>query len=239
MRTTTLNTATDRTPGTTASGGEEALARCAATVTAFFAGIYDELRELEARVHQVCGTGVPVTAAAVSEAIWEPTREMLGRNPMLGGGFVAATGFLSDHRQYLAWWQGDNRHLLAQSVGPWTGDPVDYGRQEWFRVPERTGAPHVTGPYVDYVCSDEYVVTVTAPVVVEDRLAGLVGADILLEVFESLMLPAVRAAGATIVNNHDRVVVSGDPRLPAGRLVERTRYAVAVECVGTPLTVIG
>lgn len=216
-----------------------ALARCAETVSAFFAGIYDELRVLDARVVEVCASGAPVTAAAVSEAIWEPTREMLGRHPLLGGGFVAATGFLADHRQYLAWWQGDNRHLLAQSVGPWTGDPVDYGRQEWFRVPERTGAPHVAGPYVDYVCSDEYVLTTTAPVTVGGRMAGLVGADTLLEVFESLMLPAARDAGATIVNHHDRVVVSADPRLPAGRLVDRAAYAAAVECPGTPLTVIG
>lgn len=237
MNPTTLNPAPDRSRDGAVDA--DALARCAATVSSFFAGLYDELRVLEAAVVDVCAAGGSVTAAAVSEAIWEPTREMLGRHPLLGGGFVAATGFLADHRQYLAWWQGDNRHLLAQSVGPWTGDPVDYGRQEWFRVPERTGAPHVAGPYVDYVCSDEYVLTTTAPVIVGDRMAGLVGADILLEVFESLMLPAVRDAGATIVNHHDRVVVSADPRLPAGRLVDRRLSPVSAECAGTPLTVIG
>jgi hypothetical protein len=75
-------------------------------------------------------------------------------------------------------------------------------------------------------------------VVVDGRFAGVVGADTLLEVFESLMLPAAKEAGASVINHHDRVVVSSDPRVPTGRLVERTAYDVAVPCAGTPFTVV-
>jgi len=74
--------------------------------------------------------------------------------------------------------------------------------------------------------------------VVDGALAGVVGADTLLEVFESLLLPPVRDAGCTVVNHHDRVVVSADPRQPAGRLVDRSAYTVALACPGTPFTVM-
>ena len=70
------------------------------------------------------------------------------------------------------------------------------------------------------------------------ELAGVVGADTLLEVFESLMLPTLQEAGCTLINHHDRVVVSADPWRPAGRLVDRTAYATAVDCPGTPFTIV-
>lgn len=237
MRPTVLNPGTDRQPAGGASTDPAAIDRCAESVAGYFAGIHADLRGLQQCVLDVCAARGPVTADAVSRAALEPTRSMMARHPVLGGGFVAAPGFLADHHLYLAWWQGDNRQLLAQSAGP-TGEPVDYTRLEWFKVPARTGGPHVAGPYVDYVCSDEYLLTATSAVVVDGRFAGVVGADTLLEVFESLMLPAVKGAGATVINDNDRVVVSYDPRVPTGRLVDRAAYSRAVACSGTPFTVV-
>ena len=45
----------------------------------------------------------------------------------------------------------------------------DYTTLEWWRVPARTGTRHLTGPYVDYVCTDDYTVTITTPVTVDGR----------------------------------------------------------------------
>ena len=36
---------------------------------------------------------------------------------------------------------------------------------------------HLTGPYVDYVCTDDYTITITTPVRVAGRLVGVVGTD--------------------------------------------------------------
>lgn len=217
--------------------GTATLDHCAETVAAYFAAVGADLAVLRDRVLAERAAHGLLTAAKVADAIEADTRAMLAHHPLVGGGFVSAPGFLSDHHTYLAWWQGENRAPLTQS-GPWEEAPVDYTRQEWFRTPAATGEPHVAGPYVDYVCSDEYVMTATLPVTFDGQFAGVVGADTLLEVFERLLLPVVRAVNGTVINHHDRVVVAADPRLPAGRLVERASYATAVACAGTPFTVV-
>lgn len=214
-----------------------ALDRCADAVATYFAELREHFQVLRGRVVDVAERNGLVTADLVGDAIEEPTKAMLSDRPLLGGGFVAAPGFLSDHHLYLVWWQGDDRQLAAQS-GPWEEAPVDYTRQEWYRAAAASGEPHVAGPYVDYVCCDEYVLTATMPVVIGGTLAGVVGADTLLEVFESLMLPTLEESGCTLINHHDRVVVSADPRRPAGRLVERASYAASVPCAGTPFTIV-
>lgn len=214
------------------------LEACAEQVSEYFRAVFDEVAVLGERLAEVCAREI-VTAAEVNAVALPLTRDMLARHPLYGGGYVAAPGFLADHHLYLAWWQGDDRQLLAQSAVPSSGDPVDYSRLEWYRTPTTTGRSHVTGPFVDYVCSDEYILTATAPLVVDGRVVGVVGADTLLETFEKLMLPGVRAADATLVNHYRRVVVSSDPRVPTGRLVDADAYATAVPCGDLPLAVLG
>ena len=86
---------------------------------------------------------------------------------IIGAGFVASPGFISDAEWHLAWWLGH-----ANTFGVGSADPAlrrleaeedpssesfrDYTTLEWWRVPAATGAPHITGPYVDYLCTDDY-----------------------------------------------------------------------------------
>lgn len=163
---------------------------------------------------------------------------MLAASDIVGAGYVAARGALSDQALYLAWWQGEDQHLLAESGAPATGAPLDYTRHPWFRTPERTGLPHVTGPYVDFVCTDEYVITSTVPVVSHQRMVGVVGADTLVETFEGLMMPTLRAAGATVVNDLGRTVVSSDPHLATGCLLDLDGCREVVACKRLPLSVV-
>lgn len=210
---------------------------CAEQVTAYFTGVFDEVAQLQEQLAAVCAVE-GVGAADVTEVALPLTRDMLARHPLYGGGFVAAPGFLADRHLYLGWWQGDDQALLAQRAAPSTGDPFDYSRMEWYRTPVATGRRHITGPFVDYVCCDEYILTATAPVVINGRAAGVVGADTLLETFEALMLPVFRTAGATLVNHYRRVVISADPRIPAGRLIDVERRGIAIPCGDLPLTVL-
>lgn len=214
-----------------------AVVECAERISAYFTTVFEEISILQERLTAVVAR-TDVTAADVTDVALPLTEAMLARHPLYGGGFVAAPGFLADHHLYLAWWQGDDQQLLAKRAAPGSGDLFDYSRMEWYRTPVSTGRGHITGPFVDYVCSDEYILTATAPVMVGDAPAGVVGADTLLETFESLMLPAVSAADAILVNHYRRVVISADPRIPAGRLIDTDEYAVEVPCGELPLSVL-
>ena len=118
----------------------------------------------------------------------------------------------ADRELFLAWWQGEDLTLLAERGVPLGHHVFDYTRHEWFQTPLTTGERHVTGPYVDYVCTDEYVLTATVPVLVDGRMAGVAGADTRLETFEELMRSSL-TGDVVLVNGHDRCVVAADPLL--------------------------
>lgn len=208
----------------------------ASEVTELFEDLFVDIDSMRARLVSLFEAG-PVDSAAVSDAAHPIAHGLLARGVVLGSGFVAARGALTDHPLYLAWWQGESQQFLGQADAP-AGDPLDYTRREWFRVPEQTGVRHVTGPYVDYVCTDEYVCTSTMPVLVDGRMLGVVGADTLAETLENLLLDTLRDADATLVSESGRVVVSADPHLGAGTLVELGDYAEQIPCGTLPLTVV-
>jgi hypothetical protein len=80
--------------------------------------------------------------------------------------------------------------------------------------------------------------TSTAPVLSHGAMVGVVGADTLVERLEALLLPALRSADATLVNDQGRTVVSADPHLATGNLLDLTDYAEAVACRDLPLSVV-
>jgi hypothetical protein len=207
------------------------------SVTILFEELFAVLESLRERLVARFADGPPA-AASVVRLVEPHARELLRRPVVLGGGFVAARDALADRPLYLAWWQGESQQLLGQSEAPVSGDPLDYTRREWFRVPERTGRRHVTGPYVDYVCTDEYVVTSTAPVLVAGRMVGVVGVDTLVETLEETLLPVLGPAGATVVNDHGRVLASADHRLDAGTVLDLTACSKWAQCAALPLRVL-
>jgi len=167
----------------------------------------------------------PVVAALVS-----PELERDG-SLITGAGFVASPGYLSDAPWHLAWWlSGSNtfgagpdpklRRLEAVS-DPDSEQFRDYTTLEWWRVPARTGTRHLTGPYVDYLCTDDYTVTITTPVRAGGEIVGLVGTDLYVARLEQVLLPVIRESGhpCTLVNASGRIVASTDARRATGALL--------------------
>lgn len=162
--------------------------------------------------------------------------------PVYGAGFIAAIDLLSDAHSHLAWWQGaDHRKLVlaSQSVNK---EHIDYSELEWYRVPMQTFQPHVAGPYVDYLCSDEYTITIAVPALADGRFLGVAGLDLLVAAVERELTPRFAALNqqVTLVNGVGRVVVSTDPRVATGDSVRGTRLAelTRISCAGIALDVI-
>ncbi len=138
--------------------------------------------------------------------------------PIYGTGFVAALDSLADARSHLAWWQGAARTKLVLASQSVNKEHIDYSELEWYRVPLATGETHVAGPYVDYLCSDEYTITVAAPVMIDGEFAGVAALDLLIDRVERDLTPQLAALGGdfSIINGVGRVVISTNPRHETG-----------------------
>jgi hypothetical protein len=144
-----------------------------------------------------------------------------------GSGLIADPALLTDAPWHLAWWtRGPGGRITPLRV---VSDPArdgfrDYTVLEWWAVPHRTGRRHITGPYVDYLCTDAYTLTFTVPVHRADSsLAGVVGSDVYVARAERVLLPVLRACGrpATVVNRAGRAVVSTYPAHTTGSPIRR------------------
>jgi len=131
-------------------------------------------------------------------------------------------GLLGPERSYIAWWQGpDLEHVDA--LANFSPNSISrYVKAEWFRIPVETGRAHVTGPYVDFLCTDEYVLTFTHPVFTrpDGPVAGIVGIDVTVQRLERGAMAALRRIGgrATLANADGRAIVSAASDIDAGDL---------------------
>jgi len=147
--------------------------------------------------------------------------------PLAGAGFVAETGMLHDAPYWLEWWTADPEvgaqscRRLAADTDPSSVGFRDYTELPWFVTPRETGLVHVTGPYVDYVCTDQHTLTVTQPVVVDGVFLGVAGVDVLAATVERLLRERLDTASGVlvVVNRVGRVVASSDPEHVVGDLV--------------------
>jgi hypothetical protein len=203
--------------------------RVAETIDGIFAMI-DGWRDL---VEDRLGDGLELSAGALDPIVESFAVSALERDTLItGSGFVAAPGVLSDATWHLAWWLrgADGPRRLATIDDPAHEQFRDYTALEWWRVPVRTGTRHLTGPYVDYVCTDDYTVTITTPVRVAGAIVGIVGADALVDRLERELLAVLRAGGAdtALVNASGRVVTSTDAGLEPGSILRLEGLADAL-----------
>ncbi|MEV4057886.1 cache domain-containing protein [Amycolatopsis sp. NPDC049688] len=188
-------------------------------VSALVEGVFERLKPLLAAAESVLAD---TPTAAALHRIRPQITEALG-GLIIGAGFVSAPNVLSDSEFGFEWWTGSSSKpaQLFISLDPASENFLDYTRQSWFTVPRDTGRRHINGPYVDYLCTDEYTLTFTIPVFRSAAFAGVVGADVYVREFERAVRPRLRSLGrgAALLNAQGRVIVSNSVRQPTGSLV--------------------
>ncbi len=148
-----------------------------------------------------------------------------------GAGFVAAVGLFEDAPWWLEWFARDDgkvQRLLVQT-DPNGGGFYDYEHLPWYVVARDTGHRHVTGPYVDYLCTEDYTLTFTTPLTVRDRFVGVAGCDVRVNAAEQRLLPSLRTARGrlAVVNAHGRIIASNSGRHVCGDLIGEVDVAAA------------
>lgn len=180
------------------------------------------------------------TQAALAEGATPPGRgdlsalelrvtEVLGEREDVvhGGGFVAAPQLLHDAPWWLEWfaWDAGRIQRLVSETDPDSAHFFDYTLMPWYAGPRDrpTSQVVITGPYVDYLCTDDYTLTFTQAVLRPDgSFAGVAGVDVRVLAVEQALLALLRATGRllVLVNDLGRVVVSTTARMLSGDLVE-------------------
>ncbi len=197
-------------------------------------GVFATVARLHDAVQPLLAGGpLPAGRPAVAdlEVLAAPVHDVLAdpQGLVVGAGYVAAPGVLADASYWLQWWTveapGGRPDVLDVETREDAEGFRDYTALPWFAVPAATGRRHVTGPYVDYLCTDEYSLTFTRPVASSRGFAGVVGADVYVRHLERLLVPRMREAarvlGARIalVNAQGRVVCGSSADLVTGALV--------------------
>jgi hypothetical protein len=228
---------------------------CVAAVRETFDAVFERIDDWRSRIETLVAEANGALSSAEVDALTEslvyPELSAPGAI-VIGAGFVASPRFLADTDWHLAWWLGHANTFGVGSAKPGVRRLVavedetsanfrDYTNLEWWRVPARTGERHITGPYVDYLCTDDYTLTLTMPASHSRSQFGVVGADLYVSDIERILLPFVRAIerSATIVNSAGRVVVSTDPHRATGSLL-RTEQTdeETLECGDTGLQLV-
>jgi hypothetical protein len=235
-----------------ATAGHPGVDDGARLVSSLFDGVFGQLAQWR---EAIAAGPVETTPAKLDELVAALVLPSLTAADavLIGAGFIAAPDYVHGRDVHFAWWLGplEDNPLMGTTDGPTkldlsTRGYADYLRDfrslEWYSIPETTHQTHITGPYVDHLCTCDYIVTLTMPTEVDGTMLGVVGADIYVKRLERELLPTLLTIErpVTLVNEQGRVMVSTDPTLAAGTLLPahppssaEGRYEL-LPCAGTP-----
>lgn len=231
----------------------------AAAVAGVFTAVFDQLAAWRVPIEQLIASSPDVRPGDLETTVADLVLPRLVEDdPLLvGAGFIADGEIVRGRDVHFAWWLGP---LQANPVLGSTTEPTrldlttrgyteylrDFRALEWYRIPATTRDAHVTGPYVDHLCTCDYILTLTMPVHARDdvaasgdaRMVGVVGADVAVRRLERELLAAFLDVPEplALVNEDGRVVVSTEPTLQVGQLAVAWQHAEP--CAGTPFRVL-
>jgi hypothetical protein len=229
----------------------------AAAVGAVFTGVFDQLAAWRTPVEHLIDGAPEVRPAALDALVAELVLPRLTEaEPLLvGAGFIADGEIVRGRDVHFAWWLGplDANPVLGSTTEPTRLDLTtrgyteylrDFRALEWYRIPATTRHAHVTGPYVDHLCTCDYILTMTMPVhaaIDSDggtRMVGVIGADVSVRRLENELLAAFLDVPTplALVNDEGRVVLSTEPALQVGQLADPG--GPGEPCPGAPLRVL-
>ena len=143
-----------------------------------------------------------------------------------GIGVNAEVGALPSQPYWIQWWLRtedgpveDNHHVMDTSHE----DFYDYQFMEYMVRPRESGQPWAHGPYVDYGGVDDYILTISAPALVDGEFRGISLVDVLVADLESWLAPwLVGPDECVLLNGDNRVIVSNSVTHGVGEVLGDT-----------------
>lgn len=186
--------------------------------------VEERLRVAALVVGDLVAGAVPRRAAITAE--FEPElRNVLAdlAGIVSGCGFLAKPGLFDDARLHHTWWavQADGIGLARIDLDEASDTFYDYSLRDFFSVPASTGQIAVDGPYVDYLGTNEYILTWGVPVTISGAFIGVLGADVTLQDLQRYLLSTSprRPRPQAMVTSRGRVIYSTVPKPAPGSMV--------------------
>jgi len=200
-------------------------------VAQWFAALHADLEGMNRDIEVILSAASDPTAdvarlaKAGRDGIKDRVRVLLGERPRVNGaGLIFSRSARGEGKGVTEWWvrDGDSDVTRYQfGVNPGGQRFYDYETLEWFTVSFTSGRPWVTGPYIDYLGVEEYIVTATVRAEVHGRAVGVTGLDMTIAELERELLPLLRLARrpSALLNPHGGVLVSSTSSLATGDLM--------------------
>jgi DNA-binding FadR family transcriptional regulator len=177
--------------------------------------------------------------AAIQQRVAQSLFSRLGDiDPVTHGlGVIAEVGVVPGHTYWLDWWHrtqtGNLERDTSHVTDPHRYDFYDYESREFIAHPRKDLLPWASGPYVDYGGVDDYLVTVSVPIVRDARFLGVAATDLLVASVEGVFAPWLAGAETPclLLNAEDRVIVSNSVTHQVGDVI-RTAGEFHVEELG-------
>ncbi|MEV0380416.1 cache domain-containing protein [Nonomuraea sp. NPDC050643] len=216
------------------------LAQAAACVRESVEGVFTVLDDVRDRTSALIAGRRPVRKDL--EALRPALFRHLG-GLVAGAGFIAAPGLLADAPWYLEWWQDDPSGTpvqLLRDLDPAGSAFYDYTHWEWYTGPYEGAERTICGPYVDYLCTDEYSLTLSVPVPAGGSFAGVAAADVFVRRFEEAVGPALRGVPvpAFVISAAGRVVASNTAKWIGGSVFRGEEGFTVRPCGELPLSLV-
>ncbi|MBG6191328.1 hypothetical protein IWX64_002288 [Arthrobacter sp. CAN_A212] len=155
---------------------------------------------------------------------------------VVGAGVIFSREVIRSREGGLEWWikRSGNVEKLEFDLTPGGERFYDYQNMPFFAAANRTGEQTAWGPYVDYLGLDEYILTHSAPIMLEGNFAGVAGCDIRIRKLEEIFMPFLRAipGDAALLNGNGRVVVGNSGAYLVGeriRSIPRDKEIIPID----------
>lgn len=177
------------------------------------------------RLAAVAMDAISTNPRTVEDRVEELALELLtSTTRFAGAGIVSVHPAVTTRSRSLLWWVA-HRENPRDEPTPLDADLTELGTYqdglediEWYRVPATTGRSHMTGPFVDYMCTDQFAFTFTVPMMIDGEFYGVAGIDMSVRSLEiDIESQMEDLSEATILlANDDLVAISLDPRFATG-----------------------
>ncbi|GAA1497510.1 cache domain-containing protein [Paeniglutamicibacter kerguelensis] len=156
----------------------------------------------------------------------------------IGSGATFSSTRVSEGQGILEWWTPGPHGVekLVVDLDPAGERFYDYERLPFFTAAERTGEETMWGPYVDYLGSDEYILTHTAPFYINGEFAGVAGYDVTVRALEDILLPTLRSipGDAALLNASDRVIIGNSGAYLVGERIKAAPSGSRIVALDVP-----